>query len=190
MIAQASPNIERTEVFYGSEDAMKILLQAMRNVKREAVTCSDAQSAGFSMTVEPVRQGFIDFKKRGVKIRSITEITKENLEHCKQLENYVQLRHLGGVRGNFAVSETEYVATAIVDEKEPVTETIYSNAKVVLEQHRYFFETLWNKAIPAEQRILELEQGIEPEFVEVITDGVSAAQLIIEFAKSVKKKLS
>jgi two-component system, OmpR family, sensor histidine kinase VicK len=188
LTARASPNIERTEVFYGSEDAMKILLQAMRNVKREAVTCSDAQSAGFSMTVEQVRQGFIDFKKRGVKIRSITEITKENLEHCKQLENYVQLRHLGGVRGNFAVSETEYVATAIVNEKEPVTETIYSNAKVILEQHRYFFETLWNKAIPAKQRIRELEQGIEPEFVEVITDGVRAAQLIVEFAKSVKNE--
>jgi len=188
LTAQASPNIERTEIFYGSEDAMKILLQAMRNVKNEAVTCSDAQSAGFSMTVEPVRQGFIDFKKRGVKIRSITEITKENLEYCKQLENYVQLRHLGGVRGNFAVSETEYVATAIINEKEPVTETIYSNAKVILEQHRYFFETLWNKAIPAEQRIRELEQGIEPEFVEVITDGARAAQLIVEFAKSVKRE--
>ncbi|MDQ3837603.1 MAG: hypothetical protein M3270_11840, partial [Thermoproteota archaeon] len=188
MTAQASPNIERTEVFYGSEDAMKILLQAMRNVKKEALTCSDAQSAGFSMTVEPVRQGFIDFKKRGVKIRSITEITNENLEYCKQLENYVQLRHLGGVRGNFALSETEYVATAIVNEKEAVTETIYSNAKAILEQHRYFFETLWNKAIPAEQRIRELEQGIEPEFLEVITDGDRAAQLIIEFAKSVKRE--
>jgi two-component system, OmpR family, sensor histidine kinase VicK len=188
LTAQASPNIERTEVFYGSEDAMKILLQAMRNVKKEAVTCSDAQSAGFSMTVEPVRQGFIDFKKRGVKIRSITEITKENLEYCKQLENYVQLRHLGGLKGNFAVSETEYVATAILNEKEPVTETIYSNAKVVLEQHRYFFETLWNKAIPAEQRIRELEQGVEPEFVEVITDGARAAQLIVEFARSVKRE--
>ena len=188
LTAQASPDIERTEIFYGSEDAMKILLQAMRNVKKETVTCSDAQSAGFSMTVEPVRQGFIDFKKRGVKIRSITEITKENLEYCKQLENYVQLRHLGGVRGNFAVSETEYVATAIINEKEPVTETIYSNAKVILEQHRYFFETLWNKAIPAEQRIRELEQGIEPEFLEVITDGGRAAQLIVEFAKSVKRE--
>ncbi|MDQ3854475.1 MAG: hypothetical protein M3299_16780 [Thermoproteota archaeon] len=87
MKAQTSPNIERTEVFYGSEDAMKILLQAMRNVKKEAVTCSDAQSAGFSMTVEPVRQGFIDFKKRGVKIRSITEITNENLEYCNNLKN-------------------------------------------------------------------------------------------------------
>jgi hypothetical protein len=48
LTAQASsPNIERTEVFYGSEDAMKILLKAMANVKKEAVTCSDAQSAGF-----------------------------------------------------------------------------------------------------------------------------------------------
>jgi two-component system, OmpR family, sensor histidine kinase VicK len=188
LAAQASPNIERTEVFYGSEDAMKILLQSMRNVKKEAVTCSDARSAGFSMTVEPVRQGFIDFKKRGVKIRSITEITKENLEYCKELENYVQLRHLDGLRGNFAVSETEYVATAILNEKEPVTQTIYSNAKVILEQHRYFFETLWNKAIPAEQRIRELEEGVEREFVEVITDGVRAARLIVEFAKSVKRE--
>lgn len=167
---------------------MKILLQAMRNVKKEAVTCSDAQSAGFSMTIEPVRQGFIDFKKRGLKIRSITEITKENLEYCKQLEGYVQLRHLDGLRGNFAVSETEYVATAIINEKEPVTETIYSNAKAILEQHRYFFETLWNKAIPAEQRIRELEQGVEREFVEVITDGARATQLFVEFASSVKKE--
>ena len=48
LAAPTSPiDIERTEVFYGSEDAMKILLQAMRNVKKEAVTCSDAQSAGF-----------------------------------------------------------------------------------------------------------------------------------------------
>lgn len=189
MAAPASPtNIERTEVFYGSEDAMKILLQAMRNVKKEAVTCSDAQSAGFSMTIEPVRQGFIDFKKRGLKIRSITEITKENLEYCKQLGGYVQLRHLDGLRGNFAVSETEYVATAIINEKEPVTETIYSNAKAILEQHRYFFETLWNKAIPAEQRIRELEQGVEREFVEVITDGARATQLFVEFASSVKKE--
>jgi signal transduction histidine kinase len=189
LAAPASPtNIERTEVFYGSEDAMKILLQAMRNVKKEAVTCSDAQSAGFSMTIEPVRQGFIDFKKRGLKIRSITEITKENLEYCKQLGGYVQLRHLDGLRGNFAVSETEYVATAIINEKEPVTETIYSNAKAILEQHRYFFETLWNKAIPAEQRIRELEQGVEREFVEVITDGARATQLFVEFASSVKKE--
>ncbi|MDQ3848429.1 MAG: hypothetical protein M3261_05690, partial [Thermoproteota archaeon] len=189
MISQASPNIERTEVFYGEEDAMKVLLQAMRNVKQEAVTCSDAQSARFSMTVDPVKQGFIDFRKRGVKIRSITEITTENLEHCKELEDYVQLRHLDGLRGNFAVSETEYVATAIINGKEPVTEAIYSNAKAILEQHRYFFETLWNRAVPAEQRIRELEEGIKPEIIETIREPKVTQERIFELLKSAKEEI-
>jgi two-component system sensor histidine kinase VicK len=189
LTAPASPNIERTELFYGSENAMKILLQAMQNVKKEAVTCSDAQSAGFSMTIEPVRQGFIDFKKRGVKIRSITEITKDNLEYCKQLEDYVQLRHLDGLRGNFAVSETEYVATAIVHEKEPVTETIYSNAKAILEQHRYFFETLWDKAIPAENRIREIEEGIEPQRISVTYDARQVLELYQSLIASAEREI-
>jgi hypothetical protein len=34
--------IETTKVYYGKENAMKILLQAMANVKKEAVICSDA----------------------------------------------------------------------------------------------------------------------------------------------------
>src|ERR671932_842262 len=141
------------------------------------------------MGVESIRKGYIDFKQRGVRIRFITEITKDNIHYCKELMKFVEeLRHMDGVKGNMAVSETEYVATAVLQESQPVTQTIYSNAKAILEQHRYFFETLWNKAIPAEQRIRELEQGIEPEFLEVITDGDRAAQLIVEFAKSVKRE--
>ncbi|MFL6496945.1 MAG: ATP-binding protein [Nitrososphaera sp.] len=189
LTSMASPNVERTEVFYGSEDAMKILLQVMHNVKQEAVTCSDAQSAGFSMTVEPVKQGFIDFKKRGVKIRSITEITMENLKHCKELEGYVQLRHLDGLKGNFAVSESEYVATAIINEKEPVTETIYSNAKAILEQHRYFFETLWSRAIPAEQRIREIEEGIKPEIIETIREPKATQERTFDLIKSANEEI-
>jgi two-component system sensor histidine kinase VicK len=189
LISQASPNIERTEVFYGEEDAMKVLLQAMHNVKQEAVTCSDAQSARFSMTVDPVKQGFIDFRNRGVKIRSITEITTENLEYCKELEDYVELRHLDGLRGNFAVSETEYVATAIINEKEPVTETIYSNAKAILEQHRYFFETLWNRAVPAEQRTRELKEGIKPEIIETIREPKVTQERLFELLKSAKEEV-
>jgi two-component system sensor histidine kinase VicK len=152
---------EKIEIFYGEQDAMKILLQAMTNVKREAVVCSDAKSPAFSMGVEPVKKGFIDFKKRGVKIRQIVEITKDNLEYCKEFMNYVELRHMDNVKGNMAVSETEYVATAVLEGAVPVTQTIFSNAKALLEQQRYFFENLWSKAIPAEEKIREIDEGIE-----------------------------
>ena len=52
---------------------------------------------------------------------------------------FVELRHMDNVKGNMAVSETEYVTTAVLQGAKPVTQTIYSNTKAILEQHSYFF---------------------------------------------------
>jgi len=154
---------ETTEVLYGVENAMSRLTQAMSRVCNRADVCGDSLSPSFSMGVEPIKKGYIDFKQRGVKIRFITEITKDNIHYCKELMKFVEeLRHMDGVKGNMAVGETEYVATAVLQESQPITQTIYSNAKAILEQHRYFFENLWNNAIPAEQRIKQIEEGIVP----------------------------
>jgi len=153
--------IERTEVLYGIGNAMSRLTQAMSRVRNRADVRGDSLSPSFSMGVEPIKKEYIDFKQRGVKIRFITEITKDNIHYCKELMKFVEdLRHMDGVKGNMAVSETEYVATTVLQESQPVTQTIYSNAKAILEQHRYFFESLWNNAMPAAQRIKEIEEGI------------------------------
>ena len=79
-------------------------------LKKRADVCGDSSSPSFSMGVELIKNGYIDFKKRGVTIRFITEITKENLGYCKELMQYVDLRHIPEVKGNMAVSETEYIA--------------------------------------------------------------------------------
>jgi len=173
--------IETTKIYYGEEAAMKILLQAMANVKKEAVICSDANSPIFSMTMEPVKKGYLDFSKRDVSIRQIVEITRSNLQYCKEFMNYVELRHIDNVKGNMAVSETEYVATSVLESSKPVTQTIYSNVKAILEQQRYFFETLWGKAIPAEQRIKELEECIRPQRTETVYGKEKTIQAILEF---------
>lgn len=39
-----------------------------------------------------------------------------------------------------------------------------------MEQHQYLFETLWEKAIPAEEKIKEIEQGVKPEIIETLKD--------------------
>jgi signal transduction histidine kinase len=174
---------EKTEVFHGEENAMKILLQTMSNVQREALVCADANSAAFSMDVAPIKKGYSDFKKRGVRIRFITEITSQNLRYVKELMDYAEVRHMDTVKGNMAVSETEYVATATLEGAKPITQTIYSNAKPILEQQRYFFENLWIKAVHAYQRIREIEEGIEPQITKIIDspeDIVSRARHVIE----------
>lgn len=157
------------EVLYDIENAMNTLTKVMSRVSNRADVCGDSLSPSFSMGVKSIKEEYMDFKKRGVKIRFITEITKDNIQYCKELMKFVEeLRHMDGVMGNMAVSETEYVATAVLQEAKPITQTIYSNAKAIVEQHRYFFENLWNKAIPSEYRIREIEEGIIPITTSII----------------------
>ena len=99
-------------------------------------------------------------KTRDTRSRFITEITKENISYAKEFMKIVELRHLDGVRGNFGVSDTEYIAisTAGTSQAEPKSVTIphavYSNVIEDVQQHQFIFEILWTKTIPAEQRIL------------------------------------
>ncbi len=173
--------IETTKIYYGEENAMKILVQAMANVKKEAVVCSDANSPAFSMALEPVKKLYNAFMETGVRIRLIVEITKDNLHYCKEFMEYVELRHMDNVKGNMVVSETEYVATAVLESSMPVTQTIYSNVKGFLEQQRYFFENLWSKANPAEQRIKELEEETPPQRIETVYGQENTTQAILKF---------
>ncbi|MDQ3847804.1 MAG: HAMP domain-containing histidine kinase [Thermoproteota archaeon] len=183
MTVSSNVRNEKTEILHGEENAMNILLQTMSNVQQEALVCADSNSPAFSMGLEPIKKGYIEFKTRGVKIRFITEITSHNLHYVKELTNYAEVRHMDTVKGNMAVSETEYVATATLPGAGPITQTIYSNAKPILEQQHYFFENLWAKAIPANQRIREIEEGIRLPITKIIESPeeiIARARYVIE----------
>jgi signal transduction histidine kinase len=139
-----------------------------------------------AILIEPIKRAFLDAKSRGVRLRYLTEITKDNIDYCKVLTTIVDdLRHLDGIKGNFMISETEYLAPLILYEKGKVaSQVIYSNAEEIVEQQQYIFDTLWRKAIPANQKIREIEEGIEPEIIETIRDPVEIQMLGFELVKS------
>src|SRR5919202_1450460 len=106
------PIKETIEIWKGEEAAMNGLVNVMSRVSSKADIVGDSNAPSFSMGVKQIKEEYINFKKRQIKIRFITEITKENLHYCKELMNYVELRHLDFVKGNMAISDSEYVATA------------------------------------------------------------------------------
>jgi len=114
------------------------------------------------MGLEPLSQGINNACNRGVKIRYISEITNKNINYCKELMKIVELRHLDESKGGMTVNETEYIATAHLQEAKPIAHLIYSNVKEIVEQQQLIFESFWSKLIPAEQKIREIEEGIEP----------------------------
>jgi two-component system sensor histidine kinase VicK len=98
-------------------------------------------------------------------------------------------RHLDNVKGNFSVSERDYAANASQSPNTPVPLVIHSNAKAVIEQQQYFFETLWSKAIPARQRLKEIEQGAKTEFVETIREPEEIQQLAFDLIKRAEEEI-
>ena len=77
-------------------------------------------------------------------MRYLTEITDANISHCNQLMSIVDdVRHLDGIKGNFMVSEIEYLAPATSREDAKLAALIfYSSLPEIVEQHQYIFETL------------------------------------------------
>ena len=113
------------------------------------------------------------------KSRFVTEITKDNIDHCKELMNLGELRHLDGIKANFAVSEREYIASATMQEL--LQQVIHSNVKEIVEQQKYVFESFWTRAIPAQIRIREIEKGIMPIRTRIIENQD-------EIIKEIKRK--
>jgi two-component system, OmpR family, sensor histidine kinase VicK len=127
----------------------------------------------------------------GIRQRYIFEITKENVLYCKNLmdmrnNDNIEVRHMNDIDANFALNQTEYLGSITLSEHNQ--QAIYSNTKEIVEQHHSIFQTLWNKSIPAEDILEEIEQGIEPEFLEVIVDSQKATEIYLNLAKSLQKE--
>jgi two-component system, OmpR family, sensor histidine kinase VicK len=113
---------------------------------------------------------YIKAKNRGIKIRMIAEITSDSLPYSKKMMSFAEVRHIDGIIGSFGVSEREYISVNSSPLGTIPQQPIHSTMKVFVQQQQYFFNTLWNKAIPVEQKIEEIEKGIKPEKIETMTD--------------------
>jgi signal transduction histidine kinase len=119
-------------------------------------------------------------------------VVKDNIPSCRNLikivahQNDSNFRHSDEVEANFVVSEKDYLGSITL--KEPHQHAIYSNMRDMVEQQHHVFESLWNKAIPIQDRIAEIEEGREHEFYEVINDYKKAQEKYIDLARSVDKE--
>lgn len=160
---------ERTEIVYGIEEVTKFSAEGLSLVENKIDVCGDHTMPSVILASEEVRNGYFELSKRGVEIRWITDIRPENISSCKEIMKIAELRHLDGVKGGFVVADEKvYVATAMLQLEKPVTQLIHSNVKAIVEQQQYMFNTLWSKAIPAERKIREIEEGIMSQETKII----------------------
>ena len=104
---QGGTKNERTEMLIGPEVTTRQAWEFFSNVSTRFDGC--ASSAAMPIAMALFSDAYRSMKRRGIKIRSVTDITKDNLKHCKDLMEYAEVRHISHLIGNFGVSETEYI---------------------------------------------------------------------------------
>ena len=187
--ANAPSTSEKTEVIYGSDKTTKAILEFLKSAEFSMNICADHTWPSVAMGVQVYKKGLSELKARKVRFRAITDITRDNVKHCKELVQIAELRHLDGIKGNFGISEKAYTASATLREATLLQQVIYSNVKAILEQQHYVFETLWNKTISAEEKIREIEQGLEPDIIEVIQNPAKTAKLYLDLIKNAAREI-
>ncbi|HZC47419.1 MAG TPA: ATP-binding protein [Nitrososphaeraceae archaeon] len=183
---------EKTQVLHGFEKTTEVIIRFLYSAEDHMNICADYTWPSVAMGVEVFKKGLYELKKRNVKSRFVTDITKDNIKYCKELMQISELRHLDGIKGNFAISEKGYTASATMQEAALLQQVIYSNVRSILDQQQYVFETLWSKAKPAEQKIREIEEGIdlgETEIIQVIQNPKKILELFINMIKSAKSEI-
>ena len=155
-LSNFNENIGNTQVLYGIDNVINTELQFFSKTRGKIDTCMNYTRPPLATEIDTVKKAFVDAKNRGVKLRYLTEITSENIAYCKELMSIVdELRHLEGIKGNFMLSESQYLSPVVLFEKEKVaSQIICSNLKVIIEQQQYIFDSFWDRSIPAYQRIL------------------------------------
>jgi nitrogen-specific signal transduction histidine kinase len=152
---------EVTRVFYGVETVISTVIEFLNQTNNVIYACVDQTRPILTLDILVLKKAFEDAKNRGVKLLYITEITKDNLTYCKQLMKITdELRHLDGIKGNFYISESGYLAPATYHEKgKPASQIIYSNINEIIEHQKYVFDSFWSRSIPSNQKIREIEEG-------------------------------
>ena len=187
--AEARGVQEKTEVIYGIENIIRVAVTNISNSNERIDICGDKDLPIVHTKSDLIMNEFIKAKDRGVKIRFVTDITKDNLEYCRQNMRFAELRHLNGVKGNFGMNDSNYQASANLRDSARVTTLLHSNDREFVEQQRYLFETLWDKAVPASVRMRQLEFGIEPEKTEVVYEQDKIIALVGETMASAKVRI-
>jgi two-component system sensor histidine kinase VicK len=180
-----------TKVYYGFPDADNAILQFIHRTKLKIDCCVSSITPSVIIEVDVIKKKRMDsVKSKGIKLRYVTEITKDNINYVKEMLTFSDIRHLDGLKGNFEVSdEKEYVTFATLYKGQPISHLLFSNVPEIVEQQQFIFDSFWNRAIPAEQKIKEIEEGIVPPITTVFSDYKAALEKEFDMIKNATKEI-
>jgi len=188
-ITYSNTDTKKIRILDGIQSTTNAILRLLSKSKSGVDICSNYTVLSLAIVDEVFQKALSEAKRRGVKLRCVIEITKENIVYCKELMRRVELRHLDGLKGTFILNEREYlsISTATLLEGKTIPQIVHTDIEQIVEQQQHIFDTFWNKTISAQEKIGEIEKEVEPFNIDIIRDRKYAESLFtseIQHARS------
>ncbi len=188
--SQSINDDQDTKILYDNDKILHKILEIFASTNESLDGCMDNIELPMHVLIEPLWNGLCQLKSKGAKIRIITEITNQNISFCEKMMQVTEVRHIDGVRSNFKIVDGKKCLLHVVSiQNSPLSHAIISSVNEMAAAQRYIFENLWNKAIPAEQKIKEMEIGHVNEKTEVSFGIESATTTILNILQNSEKKM-
>jgi two-component system, OmpR family, sensor histidine kinase VicK len=176
----SNTNRGKTTILYGDRYTSNAILRLVSKSRAGIDIYGNYKMLPLVIRDELFTKALSDAKNRGVRLRLIIEITKENIVYCKELMRIVELRHLDGLKGNFILNKGEYIsATSTLIEGKIIPQLIHTDIKEIVEQQQYTFDTFWNNTTSIQEKIKEVEEGVQASSIDLIRDRKRAESLFI-----------
>jgi hypothetical protein len=183
---------ERTTVLHKPKEMINASLHVYSHISEYMDAICDDRGVEVTIHTKAIWNGMELLKSKGVRLRWITDITKDNLNWCKEFVKIVEVRHIDRIKGAFGVHDNKYYlasANVLSGGKIFPAELIVSNVKVIVQQQQQIFDLLWDKAIPARERFREIEKGLRREFIDTIRDPHDIVKTIFTVIGSVTENI-
>ena len=174
-----------TRVILGKRNVVDTEIGIFNRATKTIDTCMTYTRPSLAVSLKSIKNAFLAARKKGVRLRYITEINHQNFDDCKALLGIVdELRHIDGLKTNFMITDAEYLALLVQDKSESVaSEHVYSDMAQIVEHGRCIFDTLWSKSIPAEERIKDIIDGAVPRETKIMYDQEEIRKHIIHLSE-------
>lgn len=182
-----TPSQEKAQVIGDGRQTEANIIDIIYNARKFLNICGDSTLPKFILS-ETTRNALEQAKRTGVRIRCITEITKDNLSYCKELMKFTEIRHLNKFVGNSIIGDKEYLAQSVGHVF--TSNLIYSNENRMLEQQNSLFENFWNNATTQKEHTSTLELGVDLEEIKVLYDPNEIRTTYINLINSAKIEIS
>lgn len=185
------------EIRYSEEDISKIPFEIISSIKHTFDFCIDQNES--ALITENVKSwnAIKGLKNRRIKVRFVTSINEANISFCRELMKFGEVFHNEDVKGTFQIADgTNYLCYISTNEgkakgghEQHQQQLFHTNTKSFVDIQQYLFNNLCNKAIPAREKIKEIERGIRNTFSDMIHEPEKIRQIVINQLMSARDEI-